>query len=191
MSDFMAENTTTNTLPKQAAAEGKKKGNAKAMRLYTGAGVAAVIVLAAAYMLFGTTQTVAVGDNVSVYYTGTFTNGTVFGSNVGGLPLNFTVGAGQLIPGFDQGVVGMKIRENKTLTLAPAEAYGEVNASLFVSFPINAFRNTTLVVGGRVSNGRSTGTVIAVNATNATVDFNPPLAGNTLVFHVEVVRIWK
>ena len=191
MSDFVAENMTTNTLHKQAAAEGKKKCNVKATRLHTGAVVAAVIVLAAAYLLLGTAQTVVVGDNVSVYYTGTFTNGTVFNSNVGGLPLNFTVGAGQLIPGFDQGVVGMKIGENRTLTLTPAEAYGEVNASLFVSFPINAFGNTTPVIGRQVSNGRSTGTVTAVNATNATVDFNPPLAGDTLIFHVEVVKIWK
>ena len=70
------------------------------------------------------------GDTVSVNYTGRLENGTVFDSNVDpkfghpGQPLEFTVGAGQMIPGFDKGVLGMKIGEKKTLTLPPEEAYG-------------------------------------------------------------------
>ena len=187
----MDEKTTANAPSKQAPAEGRKRGNTKTNWLYAGAATIIIVVVAAAYLLFGTAQVVAIGDNVSVYYTGAFTNGTVFSSNFGGQPLNFTVGAGQLIPGFDQGVIGMKVGENKTLTLPPAEAYGEVNASLFVSFPINAFGNSTPFVGRQVSDGRSTGIVTAVNATNATIDFNPPLAGDTLIFKVEVVKIWK
>lgn len=74
---------------------------------------------------------VKAGDFVSMNYTGRLENGTVFDSNVdpkfghAGQPLEFTVGAGQMIPGFDKGVVGMKIGEKKTLTLSPEEAYGD------------------------------------------------------------------
>ena len=70
------------------------------------------------------------GDTVSMNYTGRLENGTVFDSNVDpkfghpGQPLEFTVGAGQMIPGFDKGVVGMKVGDKKTLTLLPEEAYG-------------------------------------------------------------------
>ncbi|MEM5804239.1 MAG: FKBP-type peptidyl-prolyl cis-trans isomerase [Candidatus Aenigmatarchaeota archaeon] len=67
---------------------------------------------------------VAKGDTVSVYYTGTFVNGTVFDSNVGGRALTFRAGMGQMIPGFDNGVIGMKMNEEKTLTLPPEQAYG-------------------------------------------------------------------
>ena len=75
-------------------------------------------------------QIVKVGDIVSVNYTGSLKDGVTFDSNVdpkfghAGQPLIFTVGAGQMIPGFDKGVMGMKIGEKKTLTLPPEEAYG-------------------------------------------------------------------
>ena len=65
------------------------------------------------------------GDTVDVFYTGTFTNGTVFDSNVGGQPLQFTVGSGQVIPGFDQAVLGMKLKESKTVTIPANDAYGQ------------------------------------------------------------------
>ena len=67
---------------------------------------------------------VAQGDTIAVYYTGTFVNGTMFDSNEGKDPMAFVVGSGQLISGFDKGVVGMKMNEEKTLTLPPEEAYG-------------------------------------------------------------------
>ena len=75
-------------------------------------------------------QGVKVGDTIAVNYTGALVDGTVFDSNVdpkfghAGQPLVFTVGAGQMIPGFDKGVVGMKVGEKKTLTLLPEDAYG-------------------------------------------------------------------
>lgn len=71
-----------------------------------------------------------VGDFISMNYTGRLENGTVFDSNIdpkfghAGQPLEFTLGAGQMIPGFDKGVLGMKVGEKKTLTLPPEEAYG-------------------------------------------------------------------
>lgn len=136
--------------------------------------------------------TVALGDNVSVYYTGSYTNGTVFNTNVGEQLLNFTVGGDQLIPGFEQAVVGMKINQTKNITLTPAEAYGPVNASLIITAPLSEFNNSNVNVGLIVtaSNGRE-GIVTAVNSIDATIDFNPPLAGKTLDFKIKVVAIKK
>jgi len=168
------------------------------MRRYALIGVAAIVVVLAVVYLAASgaaAQTVAAGDNISVYYTGTLTNGTVFDSNVGKQPLVFTVGAGQMIPGFDQGVVGMKLNEPKTITIPANEAYGEVNPQLIITAPLSQFGNQTPSVGmivTTVSNGQQIqGMVTAVNATNATVDFNPPLAGQTLIFNITVVKIQR
>ena len=67
------------------------------------------------------------GDKVKVNYTGRLTDGNIFDSSVGKKPLEFTVGAHQMISGFDKAVVGMKVGETKTVTLAPEEAYGEAD----------------------------------------------------------------
>ena len=92
--------------------------------------IAVVVVVAAAaavYFVFvgGVGQAVAAGDTVSVYYNGTYTNGTVFDSNFGKQPLNFTVGANQVIPGFNNAVVGMKVGGRRELIIPPALAYGQ------------------------------------------------------------------
>ncbi len=92
-------------------------------------------------------QTVAVGDTVEVYYTGRFMNGTVFDSNVGKRTLNFTVGSGQMISGFDKAVVGMKVGENKTVTLPPSEAYGNTNPNLIITVPLSQFNNQSVKAG--------------------------------------------
>ncbi len=161
--------------------------------------IAAVIVVAAyfTFVYASIPEVVKAGDNVQVYYTGAFTNGTVFDSNVGGQPLNFTAGANEVIPGFDQAVIGMKLNETKNVTVPTDEAYGPVNPNLIVSFPINAFGNQTVKVGmvftetSRINGRQFSGVVTAVNATNATLDFNPRLAGHTLVFTIKVVGIQK
>jgi peptidylprolyl isomerase len=138
---------------------------------------------------------VGVGDTVKINYTGTFTNGTVFDSNIGKQPLVFTVGSGQVIPGLDNGVIGMKLGEEKILTIPANEAYGPINSTLITQIPRSALGNQTVQVGmgiGGTSGGKQEqGTVTAVNATYLTVDFNPPLAGDTLIFNVTVVGIQK
>lgn len=141
-------------------------------------------------------ETVAVGDTIQVYYTGSYTNGTVFNSNVGESPFNFTVGANQVIEGFDQGVIGMKLNQTKTITIPPSQAYGEENSSLIVSVPLKDFGNQTLKVGQSITEKTPEGqefqgVVMALNSTNATINFNPPLAGKTLIFQIRVVGIQK
>jgi FKBP-type peptidyl-prolyl cis-trans isomerase 2 len=164
---------------------------------YALAVVVVIVLLGAVYLEISSAapSVVSDGDVINVSYTGSFTNGTVFSTNVGKQPMQFTVGSGQLIKGFDQGVVGMHVGQNKTITLTPSEAYGEVNSSLFVPVSANILGNQTLTVGMVLT--RTTGTqqeeglVTAVNATTATVDFNPPLAGKTLIFDIKVLSIHR
>ncbi|MDE1825381.1 MAG: peptidylprolyl isomerase [Candidatus Micrarchaeota archaeon] len=170
----------------------KKSSSLKIKPLYAAVVVLAIIVIIAGiYLATNTNQVVATGDTVNVSYTGTFTNGTVFDSNVGGQPLQFTVGSGQVIAGFDSAVVGMKVGDNKTITLQPAQAYGEVNAALMISVPANVFGNRTVEKGMQVSNPQNGqhGIITRVNKTNITIDFNPPLAGKTLVFAIKILSI--
>lgn len=167
----------------------------KSNYLYAAAAVAAVLIGSSIiYSLHGSSAlVVAQGDNISVYYTGTLSNGTVFSSNVGGQPLNFTVGSGQVIMGFDNGVIGMSINQTKTITIPASEAYGEANPALVVTVPISAFGNHTVYKGMTVvenySGQQREGTVTSLNSSDATVDFNPPLAGQALTFTIKVVSI--
>ncbi len=155
-----------------------------------------IAILAGAFWAYSTSGiAVANGDTVKVYYTGKFTNGTVFNTNAGtGEPFEFVVGANQVIPGFDQAVIGMRLNQSKTVVIPVNEAYGPVNPAMIVSVSIDEFVNRTVDVGQTVTETSEDGEqfqgiVTQVNSTNATVDFNSPLAGKTLVFNITVVAI--
>ena len=161
--------------------------------------VVLVAVLVVAYLAFNYlyVPVVAAGDTINVSYTGTFTNGTVFDTNIGKKPMEFKVGSGQLIRGFDNGVIGMRLNQEKTLTIPANEAYGEINPDFIFVIPANLpiFGNHIPEVGmvmSRSYNGQvQQGFVTAVNATNVTIDFNQPLAGKILVFQIKVLEIHK
>ncbi len=157
--------------------------------------VALAAIVAVAYLVIGNTasaQVVAVGDNVSVYYTGTLANGTVFGSNVGQQPLQFTVGTSPMIRGFEQAVLGMRLNQTKHVTIPASEAYGPVNQSLIMKVPRAEFGNMSLAVGVGVSTNSGQQAIIkALNSSTVTVDFNPPLAGQNLTFSIRIAAIQK
>ena len=148
--------------------------------------IAVLVVAGVVYLAINSNSVpvVAAGDTVSVYYTGTLANGTKFDSNVGKQPLQFTVGANEVIAGFQRAVISMKLNQTKTIALALGEAYGEVNSKMIIPVPLAEFGNQTVQTGMVVtqsSGGQQLqGTVTSVNSTTATVDFNPPLAGKTL-----------
>ena len=153
-----------------------------------------IIAIAAVIMVSNNSaqSTVAVGDNVSVYYTASFSNGTIFSSNFGSRPLNFTVGSGQVITGFNNAVVGMRLDEVKNVTLTPSEAYGEVNQSRIVVLPVSALGNKTVSVGTKVSSTTGEqGVVTNINSSSVTINFNSPLAGKTLTFEIKILSIKK
>ena len=109
--------------------------------------------------------------------------------------MSFTIGSGQLIAGFDQAVQGMTVGETKTVTLAPTEAYGEVEENLTTTVPTNAFpEGFEFTVGNQVMGQNPNGTpVIAtikeVQDAEIILDMNHPMAGKTLNFNIELVSI--
>jgi FKBP-type peptidyl-prolyl cis-trans isomerase 2 len=155
----------------------------------------------------GTVESRAVkaGDTVQVDYTGKLENGTVFDiskedvakqagiydSNRTYAPLSFVAGSGRMIEGFDSGVIGMKVGEEKTIKIPPEEAYGEYDKAKVQAVPIKDLNLTEVPKVGQVF-GDPYGNqfrVIAVNDTHITVDANPELAGKTLVFDIKIISI--
>lgn len=135
------------------------------------------------------------GDTISVNYTGRFIDGKVFDSSDGRSPLKFTVGEGQLVRGFDNAVVGMQTGEKKTVTIAPAEGYGEYIDEKLLDIPkANIPDDMDLETGMHVQladqEGRAVPAVVAEVVDEAIrLDLNHPLAGKTLIFDIEIVEI--
>lgn len=138
---------------------------------------------------------VKTGDRVSVHYTGTLANGTVFDSSSGRGPLTFTVGSGAVIAGFDAGVVGMHVGETKTLHIPADLAYGLHREDLVItvdSADIPGGENLTVgqQIGMTLADGQMLpGTVTGVSADAVTIDMNHRLAGEDLTFVVTLVEI--
>ncbi len=135
------------------------------------------------------------GDTVTVHYTGTLDDGEVFDSSRGRDPLEFEVGSGQVIPGFDRAVDGLEVGESRDVRLAPDEAYGEPREDLVVDvgrdqFPADAEPETGQQVQVQVAPGQNRiATIREIADDSITLDLNHPLAGRTLNFEVELVGI--
>ncbi len=137
----------------------------------------------------GSTRVARDGDRVSVHYHGTLEDGEVFDSSRGGTPFQFRVGAGEAIAGFDNAVRGLAVGESVTVTIPPAEAYGERSDGLVLELPA-AGAPEGLAVGDRVrlANGASA-LVLEISNAFITVDANHELAGLALTFEIELVSI--
>ncbi|UBM58418.1 peptidylprolyl isomerase [Marinilongibacter aquaticus] len=134
------------------------------------------------------------GDTIKVHYKGTLNDGTLFDSSEGRDPLEFQVGSGMVIKGFDEGVQGMKIGDKKTINIPSAEAYGEPKAEMIFDFEREQIPNDIpLEIGGALNmhNGQQTIPVKIIDITEKTVklDANHPLAGQDLNFDLELVEI--
>ena len=134
-------------------------------------------------------------DKVSVHYTGTLANGEVFDTSKGRDPLSFTVGEGQMIPGFEAAVKGMEVKETKTVTLKSEEAYGEVREEMVQKIDKGQLPpDLEPEVGQQLASTLPDGQQIIVRVTDIaeshiTIDANHPLAGEDLTFEIEVVSI--
>ncbi|MBM3141602.1 MAG: peptidylprolyl isomerase [Chloroflexi bacterium] len=135
------------------------------------------------------------GNTVQVDYTGKLADGTVFDTSVGREPLEFTLGAGQLIPGFEKAVLGMKVGEKKTVTIPADEAYGPHRDEQVVELSREELpSDLTPQVGQQLvvtqQDGRQIIVVITeVSDETVTIDANHPLAGKDLTFEIELVKI--
>lgn len=154
-------------------------------------GLVAVAALVIAAGCVGAAPKPTAGDNVSVEYTGTFENGTVFDSNVGKEPFTFTIGKDQVIPGFEKAVLGLAEGESVTVTVPVEEAYGEYDPMLVSSFNRSKFPEELAVVGTplMIPGENRVLRVTAVNETTVTLDGNHPLAGEDLTFTITLLSI--
>ncbi len=138
---------------------------------------------------------IKVNSKVSVHYTGRLADGQVFDSSEGREPLTFTVGAGQLIKGFEDGVMGMKVNESKTLNISSEEAYGPRREELIQEIEKNMLpKDLDPQVGQKLASQGTDGrqmvvSVTAVGDSTITIDGNHELAGKDLIFDIEVVSI--
>ncbi|HPS55283.1 MAG TPA: peptidylprolyl isomerase [Sedimentisphaerales bacterium] len=135
------------------------------------------------------------GDTVKIHYTGSLKNGKIFDSSKDREPLQFTIGSGQVISGFDQGVLGMAVGDIKTIAIDAKNAYGPVNPALIQKVRKDQFNpDLPLEIGNRIqlSNGQGQTMIVTITAVDehtVTLDSNHPLAGNNLIFEIELVEI--
>jgi len=132
------------------------------------------------------------GDSVQVHYTGRTSDGDEFDSSAGRDPLEFMVGAGMVIPGFDAAVSTLAVGESTTVKIPMDEAYGDHDEDLIHAMPHDFFGGELPEVGYGVQLQNEHGhimpaTVVAVDETTVTLDLNHPLAGKDLEFDIELV----
>lgn len=135
------------------------------------------------------------GHFIKVHYTGTLKDGTIFDTSRGRQPLEFTLGTGQLIPGFENAVRGMSVGQSKTVTIPPEEAYGPFRDDLIFTIDKGELpddsdpeigQQVQIKLGGNIS---TQAIITDISETTITVDANHHLAGKDLTFEIEVVEI--
>ncbi|NQU63220.1 MAG: peptidylprolyl isomerase [SAR324 cluster bacterium] len=135
------------------------------------------------------------GDTVKVHYKVSDEDGVVFDSSFGSEPLEFTIGNGGLIPGFEYGVVGMVVGEKKEVTVSPAEGYGERREELSLEVEKDHLpQDLEPEIGMELQSQQNYGNLASPRITDiseksVTVDANPPLAGKTLQFEIQLIEI--
>ena len=138
---------------------------------------------------------VASGNTIKIHYHGRLNDGTVFDSSNGRPPLEFTVGAGSVIKGFDDGVKGMSVGEKKTIEIPFPEAYGPEDPSMIIEFPKQQLpEDLHPEIGMQLNMNNASGeqfpvVVSEVNEDSIILNANHPLAGKDLIFDLELVEI--
>ncbi|MDJ0949847.1 MAG: peptidylprolyl isomerase [Alphaproteobacteria bacterium] len=140
-------------------------------------------------------STAKTGDTVKVHYTGTLADGTEFDTSVGREPLEFTIGEGAIISGFEEAIVGMTLGENKSIEIGSAEAYGPRHEELVQvvereALPAHLEPEVGMRLQATGPDNRELVLVITdVSDSSVTLDANHPLAGHDLTFSIELVEI--
>lgn len=135
------------------------------------------------------------GDTVRVHYTGTLDDGTQFDTSRGKDPMEFAMGQGQLIAGFENAVADLGVGDSCTVTLQPGDAYGDVNPDMIQDVPRHLMPEGVelrvgMVLQGRADDGRVDNfTVVSFSEEVVKLDANHPLAGKALTFEIELLEI--
>jgi len=134
------------------------------------------------------------GDNVSVHYTGKLEDGSVFDTSLaeGREPLTVTLGQGQLIPGFENGLIDMTAGEMKTIEIEPENAYGDIKPQMMSEVPLSQVPEGVKagdMLQGQNQFGPVSVVVTEIKESTVVLDMNHPLAGKKLIFDLEVVSV--
>jgi FKBP-type peptidyl-prolyl cis-trans isomerase 2 len=135
------------------------------------------------------------GDKIKVHYHGKLTTGETFDSSTGREPLEFEVGSGMVIKGFDDGVTGMVVGEKKTVNIPSEEAYGPKNPEMIIEMPKDRFpKDLDIEIGMPLGMSDPQGqqfqvTIVEIKEDIVMLDANHPLAGHDLIFDLELVEI--
>lgn len=138
---------------------------------------------------------VKLGDTVKVHYTGKLDDGTIFDSSREREPFQVNLGAGNVIPGFENGIIGMEVGQSKTVTIPPEDGYGSRRQDLVVEVKEKDFPdNIEPEPGQRLRVKQADGSVVNVTVAGVdsgviTLDANHPLAGKTLTFEIELMEV--
>ncbi|MBV9961614.1 MAG: peptidylprolyl isomerase [Parafilimonas sp.] len=141
------------------------------------------------------TQQAKKGDKVKVHYHGRLDDGTTFDSSQGRQPLEFEVGSGMVIKGFDDGVTGMSVGDKKTISIPAEDAYGERQEEMVIEFPRSNFPpdiepEVGMTLNMHSENGQELPvTITDINEEAIILDANHPLAGKDLIFDIELVDL--
>jgi len=133
------------------------------------------------------------GDEVKLHFSGKLKNGKVFAATEGKKPVEFRAGAGEILPGIDEQVIGMEKGEEKEITVPAEKGFGKRKEELIMEAPKDVFEGKKLQVGQKISvqtrEGRTrSAQVIKIGEDRATLDLNHPLAGKELIFKIKVVE---
>jgi FKBP-type peptidyl-prolyl cis-trans isomerase 2 len=140
-------------------------------------------------------STVKANDTVRVHYTGKLADGEIFDDSRGREPIEFTLGAGQVIPGFEKAVLDMAVSDTKTVNIPSADAYGDHRPELIQAVPLSELPEEIkpevgMQLVSQAPDGQQIPLVVTeVNDDNIMVDANSPLAGKDLIFDLELVEI--
>ena len=157
--------------------------------------IAGTIFLIFNYLNFYSMSKAKQGDTVKVHYTGKLKDGSVFDSSANREPLEFTLGGGNMIPGFEQAVLGMESGQTKVAEIPSDQAYGEKREDMIISVPReNVPGDISPEVGQQLAVQQEGGQQVPVTVTEVTeekvvLDANHPLAGKDLVFEIEVLAV--
>jgi len=183
---------------KKTAEKKKDSNHAVRKKLIIAIGAACVLSAAIAFAFLSAGPVANYGDTVSIYYTGTFDNGTEFGAKTNGTPLQITLGSTKVIPGLEQALMGVSAGQEKTVNIPVLMAYGPYNPALVMTINrTGVFANTSFEVGGYYAFRRPNDTedqimkIINVTPETVTWDENNPLAGENLTFSIKVVGVTK
>ncbi len=135
------------------------------------------------------------GDTIKIHYHGRLSDGSTFDSSEGRSPLEFKVGSGAVIKGFDDGVQGMTIGQKKTIEIPFAQAYGPEDPTMIIEFPADRLpEDLKPEIGMQLNMNNSSGdqfpvVITGITEQNIILNANHPLAGKDLIFDLELVEI--